>query len=79
MIWRGIFRQFTLARINGDRSLSAAGEASGGTRVIDKSRFFTGLFSRPCLFVSLPGKKVKNFFACPLRKRWATPSCSQPQ
>jgi len=43
-------------------------EASGGTRVIDKSRFFTGLFSLPSLFLSLPGKKVKNFFACPLEE-----------
>ncbi|AUV55191.1 hypothetical protein B1209_23120 [Raoultella planticola] len=74
MIWRGIFRQFTLARINGDRSLSAGGDgATGGTRVIDKSRFFTGLFSLPSLFLSLPGKKVKNFFACPLEEAVGDP------
>ena len=48
-------------------------QAPGGTGVIDKSRFVTGLFSRPSLFLPLSGKKVKNFFACPLEEAMGDP------
>jgi hypothetical protein len=58
MIWRGIFRQFTLARINGDRSLSAAGAEASAGRVLSIKAAFLPVYSVGLVYSSLyPARK----------------------